>query len=113
MTTLARLLVLALTVACCSGAGAAPALDGREFLSTSIVDNGAQRSLVPGTRVRVHFADGRISLSAGCNIMGGTYRIDGGQLVTDALAMTEMGCDQARHAQDDWLSTFIGSRPTL
>ena len=27
--------------------------------------------------------------------------------------MTEMGCDEARHAQDDWLIEFLGSRPTI
>jgi heat shock protein HslJ len=88
-------------------------LDGRQFLSTSILQGGAQRPLVPGTRVRIQFVEGRISVSAGCNIIGGRYRIEDGRLVTDALAMTEMGCDQARHAQDDWLGAFIGSRPQL
>jgi heat shock protein HslJ len=27
--------------------------------------------------------------------------------------MTEMGCDQPRHDQDDWVLGFLGSRPTV
>lgn len=69
--------------------------------------------LVEGTRISITFSGDQIGLRAGCNIMGGSYAVDGGTLVTDALAMTEMGCDQARHEQDDWISTFVGQRPTI
>lgn len=110
---LAAILLLALLVGACGSAGAVPALDGRRFLSTSILQGGAQRPLVPDTRIAIQFVEGRISVSAGCNIMGGRYGIEDGRLVTDALAMTEMGCDPARHAQDDWLGAFIGSRPQV
>jgi heat shock protein HslJ len=105
---------LALLAVACSGTAAVPQpLEGRTFLSTSVTKGGADRPLVPGTQVRIGFTDGRIGLSAGCNIIGGTYRVDGARLVVDAAGMTEMGCDPARHAQDDWLTNFIGSRPTL
>ncbi len=69
--------------------------------------------LVEGTRISITFSGDQISLRAGCNIMGGSYAVDGDTLVTDALAMTEMGCDQARHEQDDWISTFFGQRPAI
>jgi heat shock protein HslJ len=105
---------LVLVAVACSGTAAAPQpLEGRTFLSTSVTKDGADRPLVPGTQVRISFTDGRIGLSAGCNIMGGAYGVDGGQLLVAAAGMTEMGCDDARHAQDDWLTSFISSRPTL
>jgi len=88
-------------------------VDDRQFLSTSVKEDGADRSLVAGTRIRIHFAAGNVTLSAGCNIIGGRYAIDGGRLVTDAMSMTEMGCDPPRDAQDEWLAAFIGSRPTV
>lgn len=45
--------------------------------------------------------------------MGGHYAVEDGRLLTDALSMTEMGCDPPRHAQDDWLAAFIGSEPQV
>jgi len=88
-------------------------IDDRGFLSTAVTENGADRPLVAGTRIRINFAAGNVSLSAGCNIVGGRYAIEDGRLLTDAMGMTEMGCDPPRHAQDDWLATFIGSAPTI
>ncbi len=107
--------VLAILLVGCApaGQGGGSDLDGRTFLSTSITDNGAERPLVDGTQVRLVFTDGQLSASAGCNTIGGTYTIDGDTLVFTGGGMTEMGCDADRHAQDDWLSEFLGSRPDI
>lgn len=86
-------------------------LNEREFLSNGITDGGAAFQLVPGTRVRIGFTPTRMTASAGCNTFGATYRIDGGRLVIDGGAMTEMGCDNGRNQQDQWLFTFLGSKP--
>ena len=88
-------------------------VEGRTFLSIDVTHNGVQRPLVPGSQIQLSFRDGNLGASAGCNHIGGAYRIEGGRLVVDAMAMTEMGCDEPRHAQDEWLSTFLGSRPQL
>jgi heat shock protein HslJ len=45
--------------------------------------------------------------------MGGEVRVDAGVLVLDGGAMTEMGCDAERHAQDAWLFDFLAGRPTV
>jgi heat shock protein HslJ len=110
MTRLSILLVLAL--AGCTGVPAPP-LDGTEWLSTGVTEDGADLPLAEGTRIRLRFADGQLGASAGCNTMGGDYRIDGDTLVFEGGAMTEMGCDEQRHAQDDWLFGFLGSAPTV
>jgi heat shock protein HslJ len=111
---LARMLVpvigAVIVLSACSG-GAGADLNGREFLSTSV--DGAPRPLVAGTQIRLTFRDGQIGASAGCNSMGGTYRLEGNVLVFEGGSMTEMGCDEARHAQDEWLVSFLASRPTL
>lgn len=103
-------LVVLASIASCQAA-ASLSLGGREFLSNGITDGGAQFDLVPGTRVRLTFTDTGLSANAGCNIFGATYRIEGGRLVVDGGAMTEMGCDLARDQQDQWLFAFLGSKP--
>jgi heat shock protein HslJ len=97
-----------------SSTPAAPAgLDGRHFLSVSVTEDGAPRPLVRGTQIRLTFGDGDVSAQAGCNIFGGSYSLDGDILIVTGGAMTEMGCDEPRHAQDDWLFTFLGSHPSV
>ena len=115
MKTMA-LLVLALTlVVGCSGAGAAPApqLDGRTFLSTGVSSNGTPYPLIANTRIRIAFEDGRLVASAGCNTLGGQYRVQDGLLHVTDLATTEMGCDPERQAQDEWLAKLLGGRPAV
>src|SRR5512146_969959 len=100
--------VVAGLVACSTAAGpsAAPGtLDGHTYVSTAI--EGA--SLVAGTQVRLTFADGSLTASGGCNVMGGSYSINGDRLTTSQMFMTEMACDDARQRQDEWFARFLGN----
>jgi heat shock protein HslJ len=97
----------------CQTAAPTPSLDGREFLSVEVTEGGSKRELVPGTRIGISFTDGRVGLAAGCNSIGGSYRLEDGRLVVGELSMTAIGCDAARHAQDDWLSRLVASRPLV
>ena len=107
---MALFLMMAAGAACNA---AAPQLTDRAFLSVAVTDGGAARPLVPGTRIRLDFKGSELGANAGCNSIGGTYRIEGGKLILDAAGMTEMGCDQPRHDQDDWLIEFLSSDPTF
>ncbi len=103
-----------LAVGGCAGGSAGspkpgPTLEGRTFLSTAVEG----RALVAGTTVRVSFAGGSISVGAGCNSMGGTYRVEGGRLNVGALSMTEMACDQPLMAQDAWLANLLTDGPEI
>ena len=106
------LALLALAVAGCAGVAAvrdgadtAGSVVGRTFWSTAVTGY----TLLEGTRVELTFRDdGRLSAAAGCNSLGGSYRLDGDRLVIDAPRTTEMGCDTARHAQDEWLYALLG-----
>jgi heat shock protein HslJ len=89
------------------------AVDGRTFLSTAITQDGDDFALVDGTQVRIAFADGQVSVNAGCNTIGGTYLVADGRLQFDGGSMTEMGCDPALHDQDEWVSQFLGSDPQV
>ena len=105
-----------LAVAGCSllPGGETPEVAGREFLSTAVTVGGVDRPLVEGTRIRLSFGDdGTMGAVAGCNHFGAAYRIDGGVLAISDGAMTEMGCDPALHAQDEWLFALLGAQPLL
>lgn len=82
------------------------------FVSGEITVAGKPHALVPGTQVSLDFTDdGRLVANAGCNTMSGQVGNDGGTLRTDGLAMTEMGCDPPRHAQDTWLAGVLDESP--
>lgn len=115
---------LALFLAACGGSSAsgpaAPAasqndgrLAGRTFLSVSVTDGDTERPLVAGTRITISFRAQDLSANAGCNTMGGSYRVDGGTLVLDGMATTDMGCPNNLGTQDAWLGQFLGSKPSL
>ncbi len=92
------------------GSGLVGGLEGRTFLSTA-VDG---RVLVAGSRIRLSFKNGQIGASAGCNSMGGTYRIDAGRLVITQLSTTDLGCAQALMTQDAWVADLLnGATLTL
>ena len=116
MSILARALLalpLLLTACAATTAGSGPSLDGRSFLSTAVTDGGRTHQLVAQTRIRISFKDGQISLSAGCNTMGGAYAVHDGRLDVSNLATTDMGCDEVRMTQDEWLAGFITAGPTI
>jgi heat shock protein HslJ len=107
------LLLLVLTGCTVVPGPSGPTLDGSEWLSIAVTEDGADRPLVDGTQIRLSFTDGQLGASAGCNTMGGAYRIEDGQLLFEGGGMTEMGCDDERHAQDDWLFAFLGAQPSI
>lgn len=96
-----------------AGGPALADLEGRSFWSTSVTEDGAERPLVDGTQIALSFDADSLSASAGCNALGGTYRLDDGILVVGDLAMTEMGCDPERHAQDDFVAGLLTARPRM
>lgn len=113
-------LVLGLLASCAgTGGGAADLgpgdrLDGRSFVSIRVLEGGSERPLVPGTRIDLAFADGRLTARAGCNILGARYRLEQGRLrLVGSVSTTEMGCDPDRHEQDAWLGRFLGSSPRV
>jgi heat shock protein HslJ len=112
--TCLALLAALLTVASCGDSHSRsdhwPA--GRTFLSTSVTENAADRPLVGGTRIELRFTTGRLLARAACNYLEADGRIDNHQLVLGPISTTSMGCEQARMAQDSWLSEFLRRRPT-
>lgn len=79
-------------------------LEGRTLVVTSVTESGRAHTLVPGTQVRLGFADGRMHLRAGCNSMSGEYDLDGDRLTLGPIGGTEMGCPEDLMQQDAWLA---------
>ena len=95
--------------ACAGGGPATPGPTGRGLEHRTFLSTGLEgRSLVAGSTVRLAFENGQLSASAGCNSMGGPYRIEGDRLVAGQLATTEMGCAPALMEQDRWLAELLG-----
>lgn len=123
--TLAALLAFSLVVGACgddetvvggpaTDDSSAQSLDGRQFWSVSVLENGAERPLVEGTRISVGFNNGNLRASAGCNSMGGPYQVDDNQQLTvTEMATTEIGCDPERHAQDEFVAATLTAQPQL
>ncbi|MPZ00279.1 MAG: META domain-containing protein [Actinophytocola sp.] len=85
---------------------------GQEFVSTEVTEAGQQRPLVNDTTIRLKFADGGITINAGCNTLFGDARLDAGTLVVENMGGTEMGCAKPLMRQDEWLKEFFTSNPS-
>jgi heat shock protein HslJ len=110
-----QLLVLAIALAhlgACAGA-VQPSLDGRDFVLVRWTVDGADEGLVPGTTLRISFADGALSAHAGCNTMGGSYSLREGRLIVTDLFTTEMGCPADLHRQDERIAELLTGHPAI
>jgi heat shock protein HslJ len=107
-------LVACALVGSCSGGESAGSgstdLAGKVFVSTGVEGSG----LAEIASIRMTFEEGSVSAIAGCNtIFGGATWDDGTLMVDGELARTTMGCEDALAAQDDWLSEFLSSGPSV
>lgn len=123
---LSLLLALTLAVTSCGDddetvgtAGDEPADQGGggfgpgEYQSIEVTENGETRPLVEGTVINLNVDETTVSLNAGCNHLSGPYTFEDDKLTVTNMGGTEMGCDPARYEQDQWLSEFLGSGPTV
>jgi heat shock protein HslJ len=68
---------------------------------------------VANTVIRVKFSDSELSFSAGCNLYSAAYEIENNVIVVKEMGSTDMGCNAEYATQDEWLSKFFESKPTL
>lgn len=68
---------------------------------------------VAGTTARLSFDDATLSFSASCNGMSGPWSLCDGRLCVSELSRTEIGCEPALLAQDEWYSSFLTSSPLV
>lgn len=86
---------------------------GRTYVSTDVTVKSEPRRLVEGSRLRLTFDETNVRADAGCNSLGGAYRLDGERLVVSALGGTEIGCEPALMRQDKWLAGLLTAGPMV
>lgn len=98
-------------VVACGGDDALEAgdLDGRTFVATELSGG----TIVDGSEIVISFEDDRVVVMAGCNTQNGGYTVDDGTLVVDALAATQMACDEPLMAQDTLVADLLAAGPTI
>ncbi len=101
---------------------------GKTYLSTAVAEHGEPKQLVPKARIRLEFArtpnknkDGPrvwdvLRAHVGCNSMG--TAVAAGELLTrgslwiDGIGGTQVGCQPPLRDQEEWLKTFLTSKPS-
>ncbi|RNL65116.1 META domain-containing protein [Nocardioides marmoriginsengisoli] len=74
------------------------------YVVTGVTDKGVPRDLVKGSEIRLRLDGDRLIVTAGCNTMSGTFRLEGTRMTVTDLATTEMGCAAPLMAQDTWVA---------
>jgi heat shock protein HslJ len=96
-------------LASCAGANRSDPLNGTAWTLTSIENSPPIGSAV----LTVEFADGQIGGSSGCNSYSGSYKVQGGKITTDAIAMTLMACADPRlMEQEQTFLEYLQNTPT-
>ncbi|HEX6682903.1 MAG TPA: META domain-containing protein [Candidatus Limnocylindrales bacterium] len=106
---------LLLLSACASGhePGGSPAGDGAELLGRTFLSTEVSgHSLAPQTRIMLSFPEkGKITANAGCNHLFGEVVFEGDRMKVSDMGGTDMACEQALMAQDQWLTGFLQTGP--
>lgn len=99
--------LLALVAGCTTTTAAtSPRLAGTEWRFTAI--DGA----APIGEATLSFEGDRLSASAGCNRMAGTWHSEGGKLFTGPLAATRMFCE-GKMEQERAVGNLLGGTPQV
>jgi len=64
-------------------------------------------------RARLSFERERLAASAGCNAIGGPWRVDGLRLIAGPLVQTEMYCEGPVWEQERALSALLAAGPVI
>jgi heat shock protein HslJ len=84
-------------------------LAGKTYLSQSTTGI----TLADGAVLRISFDDGRISVSGGCNGMGGDVTFEGDAMTVGPMMSTQMACDQPLMDQDSAVQAFLTAGTTV
>jgi heat shock protein HslJ len=91
------------------GGDLAALLEGKTYLSQSTTGI----TLADGAVLRISFDDGRISVSGGCNGMGGDVTFEGDAMTVGPMMSTQMACDQPLMDQDSAVQAFLTAGTTV
>ena len=89
---------------------------GRTFASVRVTEQGRQKALASGTRLRVNpfkrDGEGGIRYSGDCNVAGASLAVSPTRFdVGDDGASTAVGCPEDQQQQGEWFWRFVTSDP--
>jgi heat shock protein HslJ len=79
-------------------------LDKAEWVLERYGPAGEEVGLLPGSTVTLHFEDGRLDGTAGCNGYFGDYQLAGDSLTVGTLGSTEMWCEGLMDQESAYLN---------
>jgi heat shock protein HslJ len=88
-------------------------LQALTFRSASVTVNGKRYALASKNSIDLRFEEKTISITAGCNTLGGNYALDKGVIRAQTLFSTKMACMGKLMSQDIWLNQLFSSKPKL
>ncbi len=91
------------------GSGSEVGLAGLEFLLQSAQGD----TPIENASVVLSFDSRDVSFRASCNSLTGQYSLCDGRLCVQEISTTDIGCDPARHTQDEWLADFFTASPLV
>ena len=83
------------------------------FLSSYVTVDGKRHQLASKDPISLRFDEKTISVTAGCNILGGNYNLSKGLLRSQTLFQTKKSCSKKLFNQDLWLNQLFSSKPKI
>ena len=71
------------------------------------------RAFAQANRAGLRFEDSRLTVNAGCNGLGGDYRVRQGRLIAGPIIGTQMACPPPIMRDEQALSETLSSRPAI
>jgi len=90
-----------------------PDIQSLTFRSTYVAVNGKRHLLASKDRISLRFDGKNISVSSGCNTLGGKFSISKGVLISQTLFNTKKACKEKLFNQDIWLNQLFSSKPKI
>ena len=108
---LLALLSLALALPGCTAAaaGSGAAMLGTQWRLTAIDSEAPERP----DGARLTFEQTRFSASAGCNAIGGDYRLEGGRMIASSVVATQMVCEGKIWSQELAVNALLAGAPQI
>ena len=129
LSTVIRILLITTALVHAAAAVSSNDLEGKEYWSSRVLEDGELKELVPDTTIKLRFPSrSTIGVDAGCTDMVGDYSIaneeqqdeleeeeegDVKVLNVVGLSTTDTGCDLELDAQDMFVAQFLESSPRI
>jgi heat shock protein HslJ len=101
---------LSLAAAVLVVAGCLTARDALVDRSWTLVEVHGAAPVAPGAASFSH--DGSFTLQTGCNMVGGTYHLDGNRILLDTVHQSLMQCEGAVDEQENAVLAVVTNQPT-